>query len=132
MIDLVKIDGVSYDVLVTAVEELFEVVEGSNSGIALYRQREIRDLAGVKIGHKITFSPPENNPTALDDLVKHLFGSLREFVTLEVVHNQDVIGYEAAYNAASRRVAHIDDTNDIVYWDELTVEFRPMETQVNG
>lgn len=132
MIDLVKIDGVSYDLLVTAVEETFEVVEGGNSGIALYRQREIRDLAGVKIGHKITFSPPDNNPAAIDELVTHLFGTLREFITLEVVHNQDVISYEAAYNTATRRVAHIDDATDTVYWDELTVEFRPIEAQVNG
>ena len=28
MLNLVKIDGVSYDVLVTAIEETFEVVEG--------------------------------------------------------------------------------------------------------
>lgn len=132
MIDLVKIDGVSYDLLVTAIEETLEVVEGANSGVALYRQREIRDLAGVKIGHKITFSPPEHDPTVIDDLVNHLFGSLREFVTLEVVHNQEVISYEAAYNTASRRVAHIDDNTNTVYWDELTVEFRPMETQVSG
>jgi hypothetical protein len=130
MINLVKIDGVSYDVLVTAIEEQFEVVEGENSGISLYRRREIRDMAGIKIGHSVTFAP-DNDPEAFDALVSHLFGSLREFVTLEIVHNQTTIGYEAAYNTASRRVSHIDDTNDAVYWDELTVQFRPMECQVN-
>lgn len=131
MINLVKIDGVSYDVLVTAIEETFEIVEGANSGVALYRQREIRDLAGVKIGHSITFAP-DNNPEAFDELVTHLFGSLREYVTLEAVHGQNSITYEAAYNTGSRRVAHIDDDNNVVYWDELTVEFRPMETQIGG
>ena len=131
MISLVKIDGVSYDVLVTAIQETFEVVEGSNSGTALYRQREIRDLAGIKIGHSVTFAAG-NDPEALDGLCSHLFGSLRESVVLDIVHNQDVISYEAAYNTGSRRVAHIDDVNDVVYWDELTVQFRPMETQVNA
>lgn len=131
MLNLVKIDGVSYDVLVTAIEETFEVVEGSNSGIALYRQREIRDLAGIKIGHRVTFSGGDN-PAEFDRLVAYLFGSLREFVTLEAVHDQDVISYEAAYNTGSRRVRNIDDENDTVYWDELTVEFRPMETQISG
>ena len=130
MVNLVKIDGVSYDVLVTAIEERYEVVEGENSGIALYRQREIRDLAGVKIGHNVTFAA-DNDPEAFDALCNHLFGTLREFVMLEVVHDQNVISYEAAYNTGSRRVAHIDDANDVVYWDELTVEFRPMECQVN-
>lgn len=131
MVDLVKIDGVSYDVLVTAIQETFEVVEGENSGIALYRQREIRDLAGIKIGHSVTFAP-DNDPDAFDALCSYLFGSLREFVVLEVVHGQSTISYEAAYNTASRRVSHIDDANNVVYWDELTVQFRPMETQINA
>lgn len=130
MINLCKIDGVSYDVLVTAIEERYEVIEGENSGIALQRRREIRDLAGVKIGHVVTFSPG-NDPEAFDALCNHLFGSLREYVTLEVVHGQTTIGYEAAYNTGARRVEHIDDDNDIVYWDELTVEFRPLECQID-
>lgn len=130
MIDLVKIDGVSYDVLVTAIEETLEVVEGANSGTALKNAREIRDLTGVKIGHTITFSA-DNDPEQLDALCNYLFGTLREYVTLQVVHGQTTISYEAAYNTASRRVAHIDDKNNTVYWDELSVAFRPMETQVN-
>lgn len=130
MIDLVKIDGVSYDVLVTAIEESFEVTEGTNSGIALYRQREIRDMGGVKIGHTVTFSP-DKDTAMFDALCTHLFGAVREFVMLEIVHDQTTLAYEAAYNTGSRRVAHIDDENDVVYWDELTVEFRPMECQIN-
>ena len=130
MLTLCKIDGVSYDVLVTALAENFTVVEGANSGTALYRQREIRDIQGVKIGHTITFAS-DNDPEAFDALTSHLFGSVRPSVMLEVVHNQSTISYEAAYNTGSRRVSHIDDDNEIVYWDELTVEFRPMENQVN-
>lgn len=130
MLTLCKIDGVSYDVLITAISESFNVVEGPNSGTALYRQREIRDLRGVKIGHTITFAP-DNDPDAFDALTSHLFGSVRPYVTLEVVHNQTTIAYEAAYSTGTRRVRHIDDDNDIVYWDELTVDFRPMENQVN-
>ena len=130
MLNLVKIDGVSYDVLVTAIQEKLEIVEGANSGVSLYRQREIRDLAGVKIGHAITFAA-DNNPEAFDALCNHLFGTLREYVSLEVVHDQTTIRYDAAYNTGSREVSHIDDKNDIVYWNELTVEFRPMECQIN-
>lgn len=130
MLTLCKIDGVSYDVLITAISESFNVVEGPNSGSALYRQREIRDLLGVKIGHTITFAP-DNDPDAFDALTDHLFSSVRPYVMLEVVHNQTVIAYEAAYSTGTRRVRHIDDNNDIVYWDELTVDFRPMENQVN-
>lgn len=130
MISLVKIDGVSYDVLVTAIQETFNVLEGPNSGTALYRQREIRDLAGIKIGHSITFAP-DNDPDAYDALCSYLFGSVREYVALEVVHDQTTISYEAAYNTGSRQVSHIDDVNDVVYWTELTVDFRPLETQID-
>lgn len=130
MISLVKIDGVSYDVLVTAIQEKFEVLEGPNSGTALYRQREIRDLAGIKIGHSITFAP-DNDPDAYDALCAYLFGSVREYVALEVVHDQTTISYEAAYNTGARQVSHIDDINDVVYWTELTVDFRPLETQID-
>jgi hypothetical protein len=105
-------------------------VEGANSGTALYRQREIRDLQGVKIGHSITFAP-DNDPDAFDALTSHLFSSVRPYVELEVVHNQSTIRYQAAYNTGVRSVRHIDDENEIIYWDELTVEFRPMENQVN-
>lgn len=131
MLTLVKIDGTSYDVLVTAIQETFNVLEGDNSGTAIYRQREIRDLAGIKIGHIVTFAP-DNDPDAFDSLCTYLFGALREYVTLEVVHGQSTITYEAAYNTGSRRVSHIDDDNDVVYWDELTVEFRPLEVQIGG
>ena len=130
MLTLCKIDGISYDVLITAIAETFNIVEGANSGTALYRQREIRDLQGIKIGHAITFAS-DNDPEAFDALTSHLFGTVRPYVELEVVHNQTTLRYQAAYNTGSRRVRHIDDENEIVYWDELTVEFRPMENQVN-
>lgn len=130
MLNLVKIDGVSYDVLVTAIEERYEVIEGANSGISLYRQREIRDMAGIKIGHTVTFAA-DKDPEAFDALCSYLFGSLREYVMLEVVHDQTTISYEAAYNTGAREVSHIDDDNNRVYWNELTVEFRPMECQIN-
>lgn len=130
MLNLVKIDGVSYDVLVTAIQEKYAVIEGANSGISLYRQREIRDMAGIKIGHTVTFAA-DKDPEVFDALCNYLFGSLREYVVLEVVHNQTTISYEAAYNTGARKVSYIDDDNDIVYWNELTVEFRPMECQIN-
>ena len=131
MITLFKVDGKSYDVLVTAIAEKFEVVEGKNSGTALHRQREIRDILGVKIGHSITFAP-DNDPEAFDELTEYLFGSIRPSVVIEAVHGQKTITYEAAYNTGSRNVAHIDDDSDTVYWDELTIDFRPIENQINA
>lgn len=131
MITLCKIDGKSYDVLVTAIETTYNVIEGSNSGVALRRDREIRDISGIKIGHSITFDP-DSDVEVFDELTEHLFGSVRSSVILEVVHNQKTITYEAAYNTGNRHVAHIDDDADTVYWSELTVDFRPIENQINA
>lgn len=136
--DLVKIDGVVYDVLVTAIEERPEVVEGKNSGTALYRQRDIRDIAGVKYTHSITFSPNDEHPEMFDTLFSYLFDHVRESVTLEVVHGQETISYEARYTTGTRRVSYITnkDTDsgetEVIHWDELTVEFRSMETVINA
>lgn len=138
--DLVKIDGVVYDVLVTAIEEKPEVVEGKNSGTALYRQRDIRDIAGVKYAHSITFAPNDEQPEMFDRLFSYLFDNVRESVTLEVVHGQKTLSYEARYSTGSRRVSHISKTKDadteeeteFIHWDELTIEFRSMETVINA
>lgn len=129
MISLLKIDGKSYDSVIVAIEETFNVVEGDNSGLSLFRNREIRDIHGIKIGHTITVAP-DNDPEAFDELCEYLFGTIRDYVTIEAVHGQQTITYEAAYNTGARRVAYIDDRADIVGWSELTIAFRPMECQV--
>ena len=130
MLTLCKIDGKEYDVLVTAIQEVYEVIEGENSGVAIHKQREIRDVKGIKIGHSITFSCNED-PIIFDELTDYLFKTVRPSVMLETVDGQKTISYEAAYNTGSRNVAHIDDEKNVVYWDELTVVFRPLETQIN-
>lgn len=131
MITLCKIDGKSFDVLVTAIEEVTNVIEGANSGTALRRQRKIRDILGIKIGHAVTFAA-DNDVEAFDALYDYLFGSIRPSVVVECVHGQTSITYEAEYSSCSRRVAHIDDENDVTYWDEMTIEFYPMENQIDA
>lgn len=136
--DLVKIDGVVYDVLVSAIEEVPEKVQGGNVGTALYRQREILDIAGIKYTHKITFTPNDEAPELFDQLFSYLFDNVRESVMLEVVHGQKTISYEATYTTGPRRVAYIsknDDStedNEFIGWDDLTVDFKSRETVINA
>ena len=122
---LCTIDGINYDDLVTAIEETYEVIEGSNSGTAIYKDREI---TGIKIGHRITFSPGDN-PDKFDELKNYLFGSVRPYVNLEAASDQKTITYEAAYNTGSRRIAYING-EEFIGWDDLTIDFRPMENQI--
>lgn len=131
MINLVEIDGMSFDAIVSAIEEIPEVVEGKNTGTALYRDRDIRDIKGIKYTHKITFSPNDEAPEMFDSLFSYLFDNIRESVMLKVVHGQKTMNYEAKYTTGSRRVAYINDKTDFVGWDDLTVDFRSIETVIN-
>lgn len=127
--NICKIDGKSYDVLVTALQETATINEGANSGVAIENDREIRDITGIKIGHSITFDC-DKYPEEFDSLYSYLFDNIRPSVVIEVLHNQTTISYEAAYTTGSRSVSHIDNENDIAYWSELTVDFRPIENQI--
>ena len=128
--ELVKIDGVVYDALVTAIGEKAEVVEGKNKGTSLYRNREIRDISGIKYEHSVTFAPNDEAPELFDDLFSHLFDNVRESVQLDIVHGQKTIKYEAAYTTGQRAVEYIRDRDDFVGWNELTVTFRSIEVVV--
>ena len=129
MSNLCEIDGITYDVLVTGIREFTEIIEGANSGFALSNNREIRDITGIKIGHAISFAP-DTDPVTFEALYNHLFGSIRPSVKLKAAHGQEMIEYEAAYNTCDRGVVFHDD-NNFTGWDELTIEFRPIENQIN-
>lgn len=128
--DLVKIDGKVYDALVMAISEKATVVEGKNKGTSLYKEREIRDITGIKYEHSITFAPNDDLPEMFDELFSYLFDNIRESVQLEVVHGQKAISYEAAYSTGQREVEYIDGKADFVGWNELTVAFRSIEAVI--
>lgn len=129
--NLCKIDGRQYDVLVTGIRETTEILEGANSGVALSKNREIRDITGIKISHAISFAP-DTDPDAFEALYNYLFGSIRQSVMIEVAHGQQTIAYEAAYNTCDRGVIFRNEAENFTGWDELTVEFRPIENQINA
>ena len=128
--DLVKIDGVVRDAIVTAIQEKATVIEGKNKGTSLYKEREIRDIIGIKYEHSVTFAPSEEAPELFDELFSYLFDNIRESVQLEVVHGQKTISYEAAYSTGQRAVEYINNKTEFVGWNELTVVFRSIEAVI--
>lgn len=128
--ELVKIDGVVYDALVTAISEKATVIEGKNKGTSLYRSRDIRDIIGIKYEHSVTFAPNDEAPELFDKLFSYLFDNVRESVQLDIVHGQEHIKYEAAYSTGQRAVEYIRDRDDFVGWNEFTVAFHSIETIV--
>lgn len=131
--DLVKIDGKVYDALVAAIQEKAGIVEGKNKGTSLYKEREIRDITGIKYEHNITFAPNDDAPELFDELFSYLFDNIRESVQLEVVHGQKTISYEAAYSTGQRSVEYIrkeKDETEFIGWGEITVDFRSIEAVI--
>ena len=128
--DLVKIDGKVYDALVVAISEKANIIEGKNKGTSLYRNREIRDIEGIKYEHSVTFAPNDEAPELFDELFSYLFDSIRESVELEIVHGQQTIAYEASYSTGSRAVVYINGKTDFVGWGDLTVAFRSIEAVI--
>ena len=126
----VRINGISFDVdvAISDYEESFDVLDGENAERSVLTGRMIRDSIGTYIGHKVTFFNGKSNEAfdALwDYLVKH---SVDDSVMLEAADGQRTIAYEAYYTHGQRKLKKVED--GVNYWDELEVNFIPMDAQV--
>lgn len=130
--DYVKINGVSYDVgvAISNYEETFSVLDGENAG-RVKTGRMVRDVIGTYIGHKITFfnKGGDSGNSAFDALWEAIKRhSVDDSVRLEAVDGQNKISYEAYYTSGSRKIKQV--SNGVNYWDELQINFIPMEAQI--
>lgn len=129
MSNYVKINGVSFDVTVaiSAIEESFNVLDGENAGRAM-TGRMVRDIIGTYIGHKVTFFNGKSNDdydALWDYLIAH---SVDDSVMLEAADGQSSISYEAYYTSGTRKIRAAQ--GGVNYWDEIEVNFIPMDPQV--
>lgn len=128
----VKINGKSFDVNVAISDysETFNVLDGKNAGRVIAKGRMIRDVIGTYIGHSVTFFNKGGvvGNKAFDDLWDLLVqNSVKDSVVLEAADGQSQISYEAYYTTGTRRIKTV--TDGVNYWDELSVNFIPMEAQ---
>lgn len=124
-----KINGQSFDVTVaiSAVEETFSVLDGENAGRVM-SGRMIRDIIGTYIGHKLTFFNGKSNED-FDALWNYLIShSVDDYVTLDASDGQSSISYQAYYTSGTRKLRSV--LGGVNYWDELEVNFIPMDAQV--
>ena len=124
-----KINGKAFDVTVAIsdIEETFNVLDGSNAGRVM-SGRMIRDVIGTYIGHKITFFNGKSNAdfdALWDYLIAH---SVDDYVTLEAADGQKSISYQAYYTSGSRSLRSAADGANV--WDEIEINFVPMDAQV--
>ena len=124
-----KINDRLFDVSVSIseYEESFNVLDGENAGRVM-TGRMIRDIIGAYLGHKITFFN-NGNVADFDGLWDYLVAhSVDDSVQLEAADGQTSISYEAYYTSGTRRLKRV--AGGVNFWDELEVNFIPMEARV--
>lgn len=124
-----KINGQSFDVTVAIsdIEETFNVLDGPNAGRVM-SGRMIRDVIGTYIGHKITFFNGKSNAD-FDALWNYLIAhSVDDYVNLEAADGQTSLSYQAYYTSGTRSLRSAADGTNV--WDEIEINFVPMDAQV--
>lgn len=119
-------------VSISDYEENFNVLDGDNAGRSKLRGRMIRDVLGSFIGHKITFYRSGMSAQAVESfdalwewLKQH---SIDDSIYIRAADGQTTIEYEAYYTSGTRKLESVE--NGVNYWDEISVNFIPMEPQI--
>lgn len=127
----VEIGGASYDVLVTAVEENFNILYSENTGRTMSQgARMTLDPLGTFYGHKITFQRKKGNERDYDLLWDYVSQPRYDGIKVKIVHNQYVIEYDAYISQGTRNLKRIDPKTNKVYWESFQLNIVPMEAQV--
>ena len=124
-----RINNQPFDVTVaiSGIEESFNVLDGENAGRVL-SGKMVRDIIGTYIGHKVTFlnGKSRSDFDALwDYLIAH---SVDDSVLLEAADGQSSISYQAYYTSGTRTLRTAAD--GVNQWDEIEINFIPMDSQV--
>mgnify|MGYP006991654771 CR=1 FL=1 len=128
--DYFKIDGQSYDVVVTAIEETFNILYSENTGRTMATgAKMILDPLGVFFGHKVVVKRRNGHEAEFDALYDYVSRPRYTGVFVEIVHNQTTIRYEAYVSTGTRALKNITK-EDVVKWGELSLNIVPMEAQV--
>ena len=128
--DIVKIDGKQYNVLVTELSENFNILYSENTGRTLaIGARMTLDPLGAFHGHKITFRSKSGYETEYDYLFNYLSTPRYNGIMVEIVSGQGTIVYDAYVSQGERALKRIGKDGK-VYWDKFSVNIIPMEAQV--
>lgn len=129
--DYIKIDGKSYDVLITKVTESFDILNGENAGrtIAIGAPMTL-DPLGTWYGHEITFQRKPGHEKEYDDLWDYVSQPRYNGIYVDLVHNQQTLAYLAYVSSGERELQRIDTRLGKVYWKEFSLKITPMEAQV--
>ncbi len=126
-----KINGKNYDVVVTSIEESYSILYTENTGRTLGSgARMTLDPLGTFFTHKVTFRRSKDNYAEFDRLYDFFAIPRYDGFPIEIVHGQTTIKYDAYVSQGARVLNRISPDQTKVLWNELSVNFIPMEAQV--
>ena len=126
-----KIDGKTYDVLVTEISENFSILFSENTGRTMSVGAKMTlDPLGTFFGHKIKVQRKPGHETEYDRLYDYVSQPRYDGMAVEVAHNQTTLCYDAYVSSGERMLKRIDEKTGKVYWGELSLNIVPMRAQV--
>ena len=129
--DYVKIGGKVWDILVTEISENFNILYSENTGRTMsVGARMTLDPLGTFFGHKITFQRKQGSEKEYDTFFEFVSNPRYDGISVEIVHGQTTLVYDAYISQGERALKRIDPTTNKVYWDKFSLNIVPMEAQV--
>lgn len=134
--DYFRVNGKKYEVIVTSLEENFNILYSENTGRTLAEGAPVTlDPLGTFFGHKVAVRRKNGHEREFDDLYQLVSRPLRvekeeDALLFEVAHLQDSIAYRAYVSTGTRAVTRIDEKTGKVYWGELSLNIVPIKAQV--
>ena len=131
-----KINGKSYDVVVTGIEENFNILYSKNTGRTIAEGAPMTlDPLGSFYGHKVSLRRKTGFEKQFDEVYEIVSKPIsvveeEDALLFEVAHLQSTISYRAYVSSGSRAVEKIDEKNEKVYWGEVSLNIVPIKAQV--
>lgn len=123
------INGKAYDVLVTSLEESFDITHSENAGRTIAEGTPmVLDPLGTFFGHTVTFKRLQGKESEFDKLFNAVAMPRSKGVPVKIAHDQAVIAYDAYISTGTRKLERITKDGKVL-WGELSVKFTPITAQ---
>jgi hypothetical protein len=129
--DVVVIDGKSYDVVVESIEESFSILYSENTGRTLSEgARMTLDPLGTFFSHSVKIKPKTGKEEEYDALYEYLSKPRYDGISLKILHAQAYMEYEAYVSNGKNTLIRKNEKSGVARWDGFSANFIPMEAQV--
>lgn len=129
--DWFKINGKAYNVIVTSLEENFNILFSENTGRVLADGAPmVLDAIGTFFGHKVVVQRKNGYEQEFDELYRFLSRPRNEGVQFDIAHYQTTANYEGYVSNGTRALKKIDEKTGKIYWDALSLNIVPIKAQV--